>query len=125
MKWSKGMKIVTKGVNLTGEFVQGFCPTGDEAGELGPYYALLFNVSAPIPEVGLGLTVAMMTGYGARLLQDFVNSIPASLNVESKVIMYVGRDGIVSPETKADSKIGVSPKVEQKAEHHKPESFNP
>ena len=81
--------------NYSMDFFHGMCPTGVEAGEVGPYYAFLFYLLAPTAEIGSALVSLMMVGYTARLAEVFVNSIPR-ISLQEQSTLFVDSKGIAT-----------------------------
>jgi len=79
--------------NKTLDIIHSMCPTGHEAGDLGPNYAFLYYLIAATPEIATGTVSAMMLGYGVRLTNAFVESVP-KLSLDDQKTLFVDSKGI-------------------------------
>ncbi|MCP8352114.1 hypothetical protein [Candidatus Synchoanobacter obligatus] len=94
--------------------LRGLSPLGHEAGEVGPNYALLYNIIAlqTVPEVSMLLPLMMMAGYSYRFGETFLESVgmPAAMQqkqLESMQKSYRSSDSL------SERKAMKAPKPEQ------------
>ena len=87
------MKRLNRAGNSILNLVDSMCPTGHEAGELGPNYAFLYYLIASTPEVAIGAVSTMMLGYSVRLTSAFVQSVP-KLSIDEQRTLFVDTKGV-------------------------------